>query len=44
MRLNQISGLMKKHNLIEDREYLEKNGTINENGNLITEKYGILTK
>ena len=33
-----------KHNLIEDREDLEKNGTIDENGNLITEKYGVLTK
>ena len=33
-----------KHNLIEDREDLEKNGTIDENGNLIIEKYGVLTK
>lgn len=33
-----------KHNLIEDREDLEKNGAIDENGNLITEKYGVLTK
>ena len=33
-----------KHNLIEDCEDLEKNGTIDENGNLIIEKYGVLTK
>lgn len=33
-----------KHNLIEDCEDLEKNETIGENGNLITEKYGVLTK
>ena len=33
-----------KHNLIEDYGDLEKNGTIDENGNLITEKYGELTK
>ena len=34
----------KKHNLIEDCGDLEKNGAIDENGNLITEKYGVLTK
>ena len=33
-----------KHNLIEDYGDLEKTGTIDENGNLITEKYGVLTK
>lgn len=33
-----------KHNMIEDRGDVEKNGIIDENGNLITEKYGILTK
>ena len=33
-----------KHNLIEDHCDLEKNGTIDENGNLITEKHGVLTK
>ena len=33
-----------KHNLIEDCGDLEKTGTIDENGNLITEKYGVLTK
>ena len=33
-----------KHNLIEDCGDLEKNGTIDENGNLITEKYGVLSK
>jgi len=33
-----------KHNLIEDCGDLEKTGTIDKNGNLITEKYGVLTK
>ena len=32
------------YNLIEDCGDLEKNGIIDENGNLITEKYGVLTK
>ena len=33
-----------KHNLIEDCGDLEKNGTIDENRNLITYQYGVLTK
>ena len=33
-----------KHNLIEDCEDLEKNGTIDENGNKKKKKYGELTK
>ena len=32
------------HNLIEDLGDLEKTGTIDKNGNLKTEKYGVLTK
>ena len=44
IKSNQFQLFDEKHNLVEDLGDLEKNVTIDENGNLITEKYGLLTK